>query len=72
MSLAIFALFLLMILAALAFKSGRGTTASIFGVMLGMVIAGNGGPIANVARGYITALRAALESFGTALFGGGA
>ena len=70
MSLAIFALFLLMILAALAFKSGRGTTASIFGVMLGMVIAGNGGPVANAARAFISALRSALESFGASLFGG--
>jgi hypothetical protein len=72
MSLAIFGLLLLMVLCALGFKSGRGTTAAIFGVMLGMVIAGNGGPIAGAAHGFITALRSALESFGTSLFGGGA
>jgi hypothetical protein len=70
MSLAIFALILLMFLAALAFKSGRGTAAAIFGVLLGMVIAGNGGPVASAARSIISALRAALESFGTSLFGG--
>jgi hypothetical protein len=69
-SLAIFALLLLMFLAALSFKSGRGTAAAVFGVMLGMVIAGNGGPVANAARAIISALRSGLESFGAALFGG--
>jgi hypothetical protein len=78
MSLGIFGLLVLGTVVSLCWKAGmRIITTAVVAMLLGIVIAGNDGPMADLASGLVDALRStldslwdALESTGKSLFGG--
>jgi hypothetical protein len=75
MSLGIFGLLLVGLVVALCWKGkARVITTAIVSVLLGLVIAGSDGPLAQVATSAVSGLRDGLDGMGTAvseaMFGG--
>lgn len=67
MSLAIFGLLLLFAVIGLSWKNSRVLAAALCALLLGVVIAGSGGPLAHTAHQAVAALRSALSSIAGSL-----
>lgn len=67
MSLAIFGFMLLAAVIGLAWKNSRVMAAAVCALLLGVVVAGSGGPLASTSHQAVAALRSALSSLAASL-----
>lgn len=70
MSLGVFALMLIVAVAALCWRDRRGIFIAALGLFLGVTIAGSSGPLAVVARTAVDGVRTGLDALGAAISNG--
>lgn len=70
MSVTIFGFILLAAVVGLGWKNSRVIAAAVCAVMLGVIIAGNGGPLSDASRTAVAGLRTGLSGLAGALIGG--
>lgn len=70
MSLGVLGAILLVVLVWLCWRDRRGMAISVVAVVLGVIIAGSGGPLSIAAHGLVDGARTGLTSLGQLVSGG--
>lgn len=68
MSLALFGLLLLVSVILLGWKKARPAFAAILGILLGVVIAGSHGGLADLSHHLVDSIRSTVDSIGAHIF----
>lgn len=68
MSLALFGLLLLVSVIVLAWKKARAAFAALLGILLGVVIAGSHGGLADLSHHMVDSIRSTIDAAGNSIF----